>query len=72
MKATKMLILLVRWLMLLPLSEEEQISIATLLETDQERVKMMDFLSNNREATHDEIMTEVARIIKSTGTRPTA
>ena len=69
MKTTKMLILLIRWLMLLPLSEEEQISIATLLDTDRERVALMDFLSSHRQATHDEIMAEVARIIESTTTR---
>lgn len=66
MAVTRILILLIRWLMLLPLSEEEQISIATLLETDEERIALMDYLTTNKAPTHDEIMNEVGRIIKST------
>ncbi|MBP3370482.1 MAG: hypothetical protein J6L85_06995 [Clostridia bacterium] len=66
-----MLILLIRWLMLLPLSEEEQLSIAMLLETDEERIAIMDYLSENRTPTHDEIMNEVGRIIKSTKKKST-
>ena len=56
--------LLIRGLMLFKLKKETMEMIFVLLETDEQRMAMMEFMAENREATEQDILQELWRIRK--------
>ena len=57
---------LIAGLKLFDLTEEEQESIFLMLQTEEQQVAMMDFLAANRNATQQDILWEMVRILRDT------
>ena len=56
--------LLVRGLQFFPLTEREQEAIFLILESDEEKMLLMEYMANHEHATAQELKNEVGRILK--------
>ena len=67
-KLTEAQKLLIRGLRLFDLSEEEQEATFICLQTEGQQIAMMDYLATHRNATGQDILKELSRILKVTKT----
>lgn len=63
MELTEVQKLLIRWLMLFPLDEKEQEAIFLILESDKEKMMLIDYMADHPNVTAQELKNEVGRIL---------
>ena len=66
MELTEIQKLLIRGLMFFPLTEKEREAIFLILESDEEKMMLMEYMAEHLNATAQELKNEAGRILKLT------